>query len=362
MNMLSSVRVGACALAASAAFAFTALPSSASAQQTFNMTIVSGFPPVAAVVKQLQEYYIPEVNKALASTNYRIKWNEAFAGTVAKPGGELDAIRTGLADMGIVLTPAHADKVPLYNIGFVTPFTSSDMKLLSKAVDQLTANFPQMAQAWAKQGQVFLGASGVGDDYLILSSKPVNSLADLKGMKIGGIGLNLRWVQSAGAVGVISNLAEFYNATKTGVVDGVLMWGEAVVNQKMHEAAPHMLQARLGGATAYAMTVNAGVWKKLPDEVKKVLQEKALAYGQVLGGYVMDVGATAPQRYRDAGGKVVPLSDADRLAWAKGMPNIAKEWAAGLNKQGLPGDQLLSAYMDFMRQNKQPVIRNWDRE
>ena len=360
--MISTARIAALSAAVCVSLAGTAFPLAASAQQTINMTIVSGFPPVAAVVKQLQEFYIPEVNKALASTNYRIKWNEAFAGTVAKPGGELDAIRTGLADMGIVLTPAHADKIPLYNIGFVTPFTSSDMKLLSRAVDQMTASFPQMAQAWAKQGQVFLGASGVGDDYLIVSSKPINSLADFKGMKIGGIGLNLRWVQSAGAVGVVSNLAEFYNATKTGVVDGVLMWGEAVVNQKMHEAAPHMLQARLGGATAYAMTVNAGVWKKLPDEVKKVLQDKAVAFGQVLGGYVMDVGATAPQRYRDAGGKVVPLSDADRLAWAKGMPNIAKEWAAGLNKQGLPGDQVLAAYMEFMRQNKQPIARHWDKE
>jgi hypothetical protein len=76
----------------------------------------------------------------------------------------------------------------------------------------------------------------------------------------------------------------------------------------------------------------------------------------------MQVGANAPQRYRDAGGKVVPLSDADRLAWAKQMPNIAKEWAAGLDKQGLPGDKILASYMDFMRANNQPIARHWDKE
>jgi len=42
---------------------------------------------------------------------------------------------------------------------------------------------------------------------------------------------------------------------------------------------------------------------KLPDEVKKILQDKAVAFGQVLGGYVMDVGATAPRSCRRPGSK-----------------------------------------------------------
>ncbi len=44
------------------------------------------------------------------------------------------------------------------------------------------------------------------------------------------------------------------------------------------------------------------------------------------------------------------------------MPNIAKDWAAGLEEQGLPGDAILAAYMDIMRENGQTVVRHWDRE
>ncbi len=229
-------------IAAIASIAVLGVAPVANAAETINLTIVSGFPPVAAVVKILKENYIPEVNKALAAGGkYKINWNEAFAGTIAKPGGELDAIRTGLADIGIVLTPAHADRLPFYNVAFVVPFVTSDMRLMARAMDELTAKFPEMQQGWTKQNQVYLGASGVADDYLILSRKPVGKLTDLKGLKVGGIGLNLRWVQGAGAVGVTSNLAEFYNAVKTGVIDAMLMWGEAAVGQKMHEVAPHML-------------------------------------------------------------------------------------------------------------------------
>lgn len=333
------------------------------ATETINLTIVSGFPTVAAVVKLLQENYIPEVNKALAAGGkYTIKWNEAYAGTIAKPGGELDAIRTGLADIGIVLTPAHADRLPYYNVGYVSPFVTSDMKLMARAVDELTAKIPEMQAAWARQNQVFLGASGVGDDYLVLSTKPIGRLKDMKGLKVGGIGLNLRWIQGAGAVGVTSNLAEFYNGLKTGVMDAALMWGEAAVGQKMYEAAPYMLQARLGGATAYALTVNGDRWKKLPPEVQKILKDKAASFGQELGAYVARVGATAPEKYKASGGKVTALSDADRLEWARQMPNMGKEWAAALEKQGLPGRKVLSGYMDIMRANKQPIARQWDKE
>ncbi len=110
------------------------------------------------------------------------------------------------------------------------------------------------------------------------------------------------------------------------------------------------------------MTVNADVWKKLPPEVQKVLQEKAKAFGQELGAYVAKVGATAPEKYREVGGTVVVLPDFDRVAWAKQMPNIAKEWADSLEKQGLPGHKVLSGYMDIMRANNQPIARQWDKE
>jgi hypothetical protein len=44
------------------------------------------------------------------------------------------------------------------------------------------------------------------------------------------------------------------------------------------------------------------------------------------------------------------------------MPNIAKEWAASLDKQGLPGTKALSAYMNEMRKGGADPVRNWDKD
>ena len=56
------------------------------------------------------------------------------------------------------------------------------------------------------------------------------------------------------------------------------------------------------------------------------------------------------------------LSQADRSKWAKEIPNIAKEWAQDLDKEGLQGTAMLSYYMDAMRAAKQPLERQWDKE
>jgi hypothetical protein len=45
-----------------------------------------------------------------------------------------------------------------------------------------------------------------------------------------------------------------------------------------------------------------------------------------------------------------------------GLPPIAKQWAQSIDKKGLPGTEVLKAYMDIMRKNNQPIIRHWDRD
>jgi hypothetical protein len=60
--------------------------------------------------------------------------------------------------------------------------------------------------------------------------------------------------------------------------------------------------------------------------------------------------------------EVTKMSGADRTKWAMALDNAAKPWAADLEKSGVPGKAVLSAYMDAMRAANQPIERHWDRE
>ncbi|MDH3233601.1 MAG: C4-dicarboxylate TRAP transporter substrate-binding protein [Alphaproteobacteria bacterium] len=349
------------AVAALIAAALTSAP--ARAEQVINLTAIDGYPTKASWVREFINFYIPAIDKALAKGGkYKIKWNQAFGGAIVKPKGVFKGLQTGLGDIGVVTTVFHHDKVPLQAIAYVTPFTTTDSLLMTRTVDKMAKKFPAMAKAFAQYDQVYLTNLVVIDTYQLYFKKPLSGLKDLKGRKIGGAGINLRYVKALGAVGVGGPLPKYYNMIKTGIVDGAMLWPEAAVSFKVYEVAPHMLDAQIGAVNSKVVTVNAATWKKLPAEVRAVLAEQAIRYRDHMAKVALRRGRDSYGTFKKKGGTIVKLAAEDRLNWARTMPNIAKEWAERLDKKGLPGTALLKAYMAEMRNAKQPIARQWDQQ
>jgi len=93
-----------------------------------------------------------------------------------------------------------------------------------------------------------------------------------------------------------------------------------------------------------------------------VLKDVAVAYRDHLAKLASAIGDDSLSAYQKAGGKVYVLPAAERTRWARSLPNLAKEWAAGLDAEGLQGSEMLKYYMDRMRAANQPIERHWDRE
>jgi TRAP-type C4-dicarboxylate transport system substrate-binding protein len=309
----------------------------------------------------LQESFMPGVNERLAETgNYTINWQEAFSGTLAKPAGELEAIQTGLADMGVIPTGFHADKLPVYQIGYVTPFTTTDLVLIHEVVDGLVDEYPAFRDTWTSLNQVTLSASGIPDNYILCSSKPIGSVADIDGLKVAGAGPNLRWIEPAGATGVSGTLGNFYQLVETGVADAMLVWGESVVSLKFYEVCNHYFDASLGGVNSYVINANRRAWDRYPDEVKDAMVAAAKQFGIDIGNFAAELGAQAKDTVLANGGTVVDIDPQERTEMAMGLPNLAQEWAEALEARGVPAQAILDDYMQAMRDADQPIARQWD--
>jgi TRAP-type C4-dicarboxylate transport system substrate-binding protein len=246
------------ALPLAAILAFLAQPLPANATEEISLTAIDGYPPKSLWVKEFINFYIPAIDGRLAKTgNYKINWNQAWGGQIAKKKHVLEALQKGLGDIGVVTTVFHADKVPLQMVAYATPFVSTDPALVARTVDELAATVPAYKETWKKYNQVYLTNLAVLDSYQILSKDSIKSLADFEGKKIAGAGMNLRYLQGFGAAGVGGSLVTYYNKMKTGVVDGAMIWAEAAVTFKLAEVAPHMLRANIGTANSKAITMNA---------------------------------------------------------------------------------------------------------
>ena len=197
----------------------------------------------------------------------------------------------------------------------------------------------------------------------MFSKTPINSLADLKGKKVAGAGYNLRYLEGIeGAAGVRGGLPKFYNMVQTGVTDAAMLWPEAAKTFKIAEVAPYMLKADLGAVNSKTVTVNKDVWNKLPDEVKDVLKKVAVEYRDHIASVAMNRAAESLEAYKKGGGTVVELSVEARADWAKSMPNIAAEWAKGLDAKGAPGSDMLKAYTQKLKAAGMTPVRDWASE
>ena len=353
------------ALATSVALGLTgALGGAAVAQETINMTAIDGYPERSMWVAEFSGFFIPRVDELLAEQgNYQINWMEAYGGQIVKPRGVLEGIKLGLGDIGIVTTIFHNSALPSQGISAVTPFIAADARAVAVAVDEIAREFPQMQAELAAENQVYLATGVVLDTYQMFSTEPLNSLADLEGLKVAGAGYNLRYLEGIpGAAGVRGGLPDFYNMLQTGVVDAAMLWPEAAKTFKIAEVAPYMLEADLGAVNSKTVTVNADVWAGLPDEVKEVLQAVAIEYRDHVAGIAMDRAEASRQAYIDGGGTIVEMSQEERQAWADSMPNIAAEWAANLDSTGAPGTEMLNAYMGKLADAGFTPLRDWAAE
>lgn len=352
MKLRPALRLGAVLASVIAA-------SSASAQQEIKITACSGQAPVFSFVKLISQSFIPTLNAELAKTGkIKIAWNEAYGGTLAKIGGELEAVQQGVCDMGVVGTVFHPAKMPLQQVTFMAPFGPTDLRPVVKVMNDMNRNNPLMRGAWERHNQVFLAGTAV-DDYGLFANFPVSRHEDVNGKKIGSSPVPLSWLKGTGATGVASGLPSYYNDIKSGVYGGVLTFLSAAAPIKLFEVAPNYIQTGMGATFPGALSMNKQTWDKLGPEGQAAVRIASDAYAARYVAEMQTAISGAEAAYKAGGGKVSSLSQAERERWAKAIENPAKAWIA---QNGQPARDVLKAYMDAMRGEGVKFARDWDKE
>jgi TRAP-type transport system periplasmic protein len=330
--------------------------------KTYRITIAAGHPPIFLWVTLARDYFVPEIDRRLKEAGGKdtIVWNQAYGGTLAKLGGVLEAVETGVADMGFVSTLFEAPKMPLHNVSYMTPFGSSDIFFVVDTIAEMQQKIPALRQEWERYNQVYLGGAAL-DTYGILTNFPVKSVDDIKGHKIAAPGPSANWIKGTGAVAVAGDLNTYYNAIKTGVYDGTLTFMTAAAALKLHEVAPYILVVDFGAQFAGGVSINKDVFEEFSPETQRIFREVGAEYAVRLAKAQTDRLEQSLAAMKKGGATITYLSDVERKRWADVLPNIPMEWAVTMEEKGLPGQQTVRAFLDGLRRRGAALPRDWDR-
>ncbi|GAB4511829.1 MAG: hypothetical protein Tsb0019_07720 [Roseibium sp.] len=344
-----------------------ALPGTAVSQETINLTVASSHPTVVPWVGMIQTHFMARTDEILAETgNYKIEWNEAFGGQLYKANATLSSVEEGITDIGWVFSFLEAAKLPLSQASSYAPFATANPPVQLEVMKKLMETNDAFREEWEQHNLKVLGLTGT-DMYDIYTKEPLTGIADINGMKLSAPGVLGTWLRGTGANAVDGALTTFYTDIQTGVSDGALTLALGALPVKIYEVAPYINRFDAGVAFSGALAINRDTWDSLPSEVQVAMVQAGEYYTVAHGEDLLTRHEFALNKMVELGAgqtppvTIVEMPLEERKAWVDALPDIAGEWAEGLEAEGIPARAFLSAYMESLRYAGEQPLRDWDK-
>lgn len=312
------------------------------------LRIGAGHPNGPAVyVTDTAEFFVPEVKKRVeAETDHTIEFVEGYGGSIAGVAETLEAVQNGILDIGAYCMCFEPAKLFLHNFPYYAPFGPQDSEQQMQAVRSVYDSTPWLTDVFENDyKQKLLGLHG-WDNYHLGTTDPWDTVADLKGVKVGGAGPNLPWLEFAGAVPVQSTLPDGYLSLQTGVYNGWLMFPSAYLGFKFYEPAPHYTQIGFGAMAVNALTMNAKKFDALPEDVQKIILEVGRAYEDQAGASLNARQKAGLEGLEKVGAKLKVLPEEARAGWAESLAEFPAQQAKDADGRDMPGTEVMGKYLE----------------
>ncbi|MDR5654677.1 C4-dicarboxylate TRAP transporter substrate-binding protein [Ruixingdingia sedimenti] len=313
----------------------------------FTLRVGAGHPSAPTIyVNLIEQFFVPEVRRRVAEeTEHEVTFIEGYGGALVGVSDTLEAVESGLLDIGGYCVCLEPSKLYLHNFPYYAPFGPTDGEAAIAAARATYDAVPWLQEAFDRDyGQVLLGLSGF-DNYHIGTVEPWDTLADLKGVKISGAGPNLPWLQYAQAVPIQSALTDAYMSMQTGVYDGWLVFPSAYLAYRLYEPAPYYTLVDFGAMATAVLTMNARSLARLPEDVQAIIREVGREYEQRSGVIMNERQAAALAGLEAAGATVRTLPEQTRIDWANALADLPRQSATDANGRGMPGTEVLQTYI-----------------
>lgn len=315
--------------------------------ENIRLRIASGHPAANTYVNLMQNFFVPEVTKRVAEkTSHKIEFVEGYGGSMVKVADTLEGVQSGIIDIGGYCFCFEPSNLPLNAFQVMLPFGTMNSEMSVKLARAVYDKVPYLSKVFEDKYNQQLLALISDNGYNLGTTFEWNTVSDLKGRKIAGAGLNLKWLEYAGAVPVQSSLPEAYTSMQTGVYNGWIMFPSAWVNFKLGEVAKNYTEVGFGAITWHGLTINKNRFARLPKEVQAIIVEVAKEFEAKTGTVNQENYPKQIATLKSTGVNVKSVPESVKLDWANSLKDWPQTMATDLDKQGLPGTQVLKITLE----------------
>jgi len=335
---MTSNRIGRRALLALSALSAFVVAGAAQAQQTYTLRLHQMLPPQATIPAKAIG---PWAQKVEAESGGRLKVQLFHAMQLGGAPPQLfDQARDGVVDITWTVlgyTPGRFPKTEVFEL----PFMSGNAEQSSKAIQEYVEKFA--ADEFRDVKLLAVHTHGPG---LFHTKQPVTGLESLRGMKVrGGSRIINNMLTKLGATPVGMPVPAVTEALSKGVIDGTTIPWEVTPALKVSEMVKnHTTFAGEQGlyTQTFALSMNRAAYDKLPDDLKKVIDNNAGIGTAALFGRAMDEGDKAGRDIAvKAGNNIVALDMAETQRWRRTAGAVEADWIKEVGGKGIDGARLI---------------------
>lgn len=292
----------------------------------------ANFPPAQTFPCIQMERWAKEVEKR---TNGKVKVQTFPGGTLLPAKNIFDGVISGTADIGNFAMSYQPGRFPVSE-AVDLPLGFQSAKVASLVLYDLIEKYRPKEFEKVKIITVFTCAPND-----LMTSKPVKSLADLKGMELRVSGTGAEVIKRLGGIPIAMPMSDTPEAIQKGIVKGIVSSLETLKDFNYAAYCPYATEANLF-VVSFAVVMNRAKWDALPADVKKVIDDMRREQSEWTGDYmdrhVKESLAWSKAKYNH---QVFSLSKKDQAEITKRVQPMLDEYIKRTEAQGIPGKKLV---------------------
>jgi C4-dicarboxylate-binding protein DctP len=190
--------------------------------------------------------------------------------SLAKIPEYFDAVRVGAIEMADVAWGVYAGLDPRLSL-IETPFLFNNIEAGIAAAKRLLPLHDKILQErFNAKALGLINFSGIE----LISSRPITSLKDWKGMMVGAISPTMaNMIKGLGGSPVTVMWTDLYTSLQKGVIDGAANGTHGSIENGLTDVCSD-ISYFFGAAAWNGYTINLDLWKKMPPDVQQILLEE----------------------------------------------------------------------------------------